>query len=516
MDRSLFDLVILGGGVNGCGIARDAAGRGMSVFLCERDDLASGTSSASTKLIHGGLRYLEQRQFRLVRESLLEREVLLRAAPHIMRHLRFMLPHHRLLRPLWLLRLGLFLYDHLGGRHLLPPTRIVNLHRDSMGKPLKPAFVRGLEYSDCAVDDARLVVLNAIGAVESGACIRVGTDFETAHWENDAWSIKLRDLRSGRRYEIRAKALVNAAGPWAGELLTQRLQRTQQKSFRLVKGSHIIVRRALDPDRAYTFQQADGRVIFAISYQRDWTLIGTTDVDYRGDPRNARISAEEVEYLCSAVSEYFREPVRAEDVIHAYAGVRALFDENSVTAQEASRDYVLQLDQRDGGVLLNVFGGKLTTYRKLAEAALDQLRRFFPSMGAPWTARVPLPGGQFRPEDIQHQCELAYQRFPRLPHSLLDRLVHAYGTRAPRVLQEATSLEELGICFGADLYEREVRYLVENEWALSAADILWRRSKLGLRTTADEARRLSEWLADHLGVAARPHTPDFQHQAMNI
>ncbi|MGB3864564.1 MAG: glycerol-3-phosphate dehydrogenase, partial [Xanthobacteraceae bacterium] len=379
----IFDLAIIGGGVNGCGIARDAAGRGNTVFLCEANDLASGTSSESTKLIHGGLRYLEYYEFRLVREALIEREVLWRIAPHIVSPLRFVLPHHDGLRPAWLLRLGLFLYDHLGGRKLLPPARALDLTRDEAGRPLKPGlFRRGFEYSDCAVDDARLVVLNARDAADRGAVIATRTRATQLAREDGVWRITMQDSLGGAQREVRAKALVNAAGPWVEDALARGADVRAKAKVRLVQGSHIVVRRLYAHERAYMFQNSDGRIVFAIPYREDFTLIGTTDSDYHGDPAAVVATPEDIRYLCESVSEYFARPVTPEDVVWTYAGVRPLYDDGAGEARAATRDYVLELDLPDGVPLLSIYGGKITTYRRLAEEALARLAPYLPGTAA--------------------------------------------------------------------------------------------------------------------------------------
>ncbi len=494
----MFDIAVIGGGVNGCGIARDAAGRGYSVLLVEKNDLASGTSSASTKLVHGGLRYLEHYEFRLVREALREREVLLQAAPHIIWPLRFVLPHHRGLRPAVLIRLGLWLYDHLGGRKILPGSRGLDLTRDEAGEPLKAEFTRGFEYSDCWVDDARLVVLNARDAADRGADIRVGTELVAAVRHADHWQLTLEDKTAGERKSATAKVLVNAAGPWVSDVL-QRVKRTNSTaSVRLVKGSHIVVPKLFAHDRAYIFQNADRRIIFAIPYQHDFTLIGTTDIDYQGDPAAVAIDAEETIYLCEAASAYFKAPVRPSDVVWTYSGVRPLYNEGNVSAQEVTRDYVLDVDGRNGEPkLLNIFGGKITTYRHLAEDAMKRLAPHLPVKGSPWTSRASLPGGDFPVDGLGALVGALEQEFPALPQQVLKRFARAYGTKSRKLLDGVRRVEDMGVSFGGGLYEREVRYLVSEEWARAADDILWRRSKLGLRLTAEERRRLAEWLASH-------------------
>src|SRR5947209_16142207 len=374
----VYDLAIIGGGINGCGIARDAAGRGLSVLLAEQGDLAGATSSASTKLIHGGLRYLEHYEFRLVREALIEREVLLKAAPHIIRPLRFVLPHHRGLRPWPILRLGLFLYDHLGGRKILPPTRSLDLSRDPAGTPLKPEFVRAFEYSDCFVDDARLVVLNARDAADKGAEIRTRTRATEIRQADGIWTVGMVDTLTGARSQVQARALVNAGGPWVEDVLGRGAGVNAKAKVRLVQGSHIVVRKLYDHDRAYMFQNADGRIIFVIPYQDDFTLIGTTDRDYDGDPSKVKATAEEIQYLCAAASEYLAKAVTPDDVVWTYSGVRPLYDDGASEAKAATRDYVFELDTPGGVPLLSIYGGKITTYRRLAEEALERLAPFLP------------------------------------------------------------------------------------------------------------------------------------------
>ena len=395
----MYDLFIIGGGINGCGIARDAAGRGLSVMLAEKSDLASGTSSASTKLIHGGLRYLEQYEFRLVRESLMERETLMQMAPHIIWPLRFVLPHHKGLRPKWLIRLGLFLYDHLGGRKLLAASKSLNLKTGPVGEPLKPEFTSGFEYSDCWVDDARLVVLNAMDARDRGAEIRPRTEVISAERQASNWIVTTRDTETGETDEVLARVLVNAAGPWVSEVSSGRLRLNSRSQSRLVKGSHIVVPRVFEHDRAYIFQNPDGRIVFAIPYEDEFTLIGTTDVDVGSDPEAPRASDDEIDYLCKAASEYFKTPILADDVVWTYAGIRPLFDDGEATAQEITRDYVLSVDDQGGlAPVLSIFGGKITTYRHLAEEALEKLERWLPQAKAKWTPvssearRLPISG----------------------------------------------------------------------------------------------------------------------------
>jgi glycerol-3-phosphate dehydrogenase len=494
----LYDLAIIGGGVNGCGIARDAAGRGASVVLFEQNDLGSGTSSASTKLIHGGLRYLEHYEFRLVREALMEREVLWRLAPHIVWPLRFVLPHDVGLRPAWLLRIGLFLYDHLGGRKLLPPTRSLDLRSDPAGAPLKERFRRAFEYSDCWVEDSRLVVLNARDAADRGASIQPRTRVLSAERGADAWRVEAQG-EDGARQSVHAKVLVNAAGPWVGSVLTDVLRLEAPAPVRLVQGSHVVVRRLHEHDRCYIFQNADGRIVFAIPYQSDFTLIGTTDLDYQGDPADVKITADEIAYLCSSVSEYFAKPVLAEDVVWTYSGVRPLYDDGANEAKAATRDYVFELDLPGGAPLLSIYGGKITTYRRLAEEALQKLAPYLKGTKAKegWTAHAALPGGDFDVSSLDALIAEVKRDYPFLTGAHASRLVHAYGTRAARLLGNAASAADLGRDFGATLTEREVRYLIANEWAVSAEDIVWRRSKLGLRLSGEEIVALEEWLLAH-------------------
>jgi glycerol-3-phosphate dehydrogenase len=497
---ALHDIAIIGGGINGTGIARDAAGRGYSVFLAEMNDLASGTSSGSTKLIHGGLRYLEHYEFRLVREALKEREVLWANAPHIIWPMRFVLPHHEGLRPAWLLRLGLFLYDHIGGRRLLPKTRTLDMTQDPAGRPLKPLFSRAFEYSDCWVDDARLVVLNAVDAAERGATIAPRTAVIGAHREGGAWIVELRDMRSAKTYTIRARMLVNAAGPWVEAVLGGVIGRNHPHAVRLVQGSHIVVRRKFDDPRAYFFQNRDGRIIFAIPYEEDFTLIGTTDQDYEGDPKDAAISEAEIDYLCDAASEYFVEPVRRGDIVWTYSGVRPLYDDGASKAQEATRDYVLKVDGRDGEPpILNIFGGKITTYRKLAEAAMERISDLIGKKGGEWTRRSALPGGDFAVDGFEAEAAKLRADYPFLEPAAARRLMRRYGTRSRAILGEARALADLGRRFGPDLYECEVRYLIEHEWATSAQDVLWRRTKRGLRLNSEEAAALDNFMREAIG-----------------
>ena len=490
-----YDLFVIGGGINGCGIARDAAGRGFSVMLAEKDDLASGTSSGSTKLIHGGLRYLEHYEFRLVREALMEREVLWRMAPHIIWPMRFILPHQKGLRPAWLLRLGLFLYDHLGGRKLLPPTRVLDLKSDPAGAPLKPGFSKAFEYSDCWVNDARLVALNARDAADRGAVIRTRTKVVEARREADTWSISIENSLTGQVETVRARLLINAAGPWVDGVLRSTLGENDASNVRLVQGSHIVIRRKFEDERAFFFQNRDERIIFAIPYEGDFTLIGTTDLDFNGNLDTAEISDNEIGYLCSAASEYFAEPVTRDDVVWTYSGVRPLYDDGASAAQEATRDYVLvEEGGADEGLLINIFGGKITTYRRLAEAVIEKVERRLGRRKAQWTADSSLPGGDFAANDFGRLFSGLKDRFGFLTDDHVHRLARLYGTRAGTILGAAGRTEDLGTCFGSDLYAAEVDYLVENEWAVTAEDILWRRTKRGLQLSEEQISALSAYL----------------------
>ncbi len=491
----VYDLVIIGGGINGCGIARDASGRGLKVLLCEKDDLAQATSSASTKLFHGGLRYLEYFEFRLVREALKEREVLLRAMPHISWPLRFVLPHHSGLRPRWLLRLGLFVYDHLGGRKILPPTRTLDLRRDPAGVPLQDRFATAFEYSDCWVEDSRLVALNARDAADKGAEIRTRTACQSAERRDGVWHVTLLDSTK-TPHVVRARGLVNAGGPWVEDIFRSKLRQNSPDKTRLVRGSHIVTRKLFEHERPYFFQQSDGRIIFAIPYETDFTLIGTTDLDHTGDPGSAACSDEEREYLCRAASEYFKRPVTTSDVVWTYSGVRPLYDDGASSATAATRDYVLKIETVDGTApLLNVFGGKITTYRKLAEAALTKLLPFFPKLGASWTAGAPLPGGDFPVPGVPDLIASLRKSYAFLDEKWSKRLIRAYGTLAFALLGDARTSADLGQNFGWNLTEREAEWLCTQEFATSAADILWRRSKLGLRLNPDDVQRLENWFA---------------------
>lgn len=497
-DKHVYDLCVIGGGINGCGIARDAAGRGLDVVLCEQGDLAQGTSSASTKLIHGGLRYLEYYEFSLVRNALIEREVLLRAAPHIISPMRFVLPHHKGLRPAWLLRVGLYLYDHLGGREILPGTEAVDLTKGAIGAPLHDKFHKGFEYSDCWVDDVRLVVLNAMDAKAKGSDILVRTKCVSAVREGQLWRVTLENVETSQRRDVIAKALVNAGGPWVDQVIASLSGANHRKNVRLVRGSHIVVPRLFDHDRSYIFQNPDGRIFFAIPYEGEFTLVGTTDEDHQGGLEKVEITEDEISYLCDAANQYFQKAPTPEDVVWSYAGVRPLFDDGASAAHEATRDYVLKVEDVGGAApLLNVFGGKITTYRKLAEAALEKLSNYLPQPKQAWTKNTPLPGGDMPVDGVSTLSLKIEQDYPFINHGWALRLAKSYGTQAFSVLGDAQKREDLGAQFGATLSESEVIYLIEHEWAHTAQDILWRRSKLGLLLKTQEQTRLDKWVRDY-------------------
>ncbi|MFC3626910.1 glycerol-3-phosphate dehydrogenase [Vogesella amnigena] len=488
------DLLVIGGGINGAAIARDAAGRGLQVLLCEKDDLAAHTSSASTKLIHGGLRYLEHYEFGLVRKALQEREVLLDAAPHIMWPLRFVMPHDAAQRPAWLIRCGLFLYDHLARRRRLPASHGIHLERHPAGAPLQPRYQRGFEYSDGWVNDARLVVLNAMDAAERGADIRTRSACVAARRSGDGWICTLQDARG--QHEVAARAVVNAAGPWVQQLLGGVIHAPAHKAIRLVKGSHIIVRRLFDHPYAYIFQNPDQRIIFAIPYEQDFTLIGTTDVDFHGDANQVAIDSDEVAYLCAMSNRYFSRQIGPADVVASYAGVRPLLDDAHGNASGVTRDYALELDS-NGAPLLSVFGGKITTCRKLAEQVLDRMAPLLGCARPGWTASTPLPGGDLPGGSFDAFLAGLQQHKPWLPPALAARLARAYGSRVDSVLAGADSLAALGSEIQPGLYEAELRYLVDKEWAQSAEDILWRRSKLRLHLPAGADGAVDAWLAGY-------------------
>lgn len=506
----ITDLFIIGGGINGCGIARDAAGRGLSVRLAEMGDLGQATSSKSTKLFHGGLRYLEYLEIRLVREALKEREILLRAMPHISWPMRFVLPLDPQMtfeantpvskflgwlmpwskghRPNFLIRAGLFLYDNLGGRKILPGTRSLNLANTPEGAPLQDRLSRAYEYSDCWVDDARLVALNARDAAQRGADIVLGAKVVDAARESDLWRITLADGR-----QFRARALVNAGGPWVGQVIRNVAHLPSTETVRLVRGSHIVVPRLYDHDKAYFFQGADGRIIFAIPYQDEFTLIGTTDRDHQGSPLDAECTPEEQQYLCDFASGYFKAPVTRDQIVWTYSGVRPLYDDGAKSATAATRDYVLSMDEA-GPPCLSVFGGKITTYRKLAEHAMEKLAPHLSQAGAAWTAGASLPGGDFPVDGVARLIGDLRAEYPFLTDRWAARLVRGYGSDVRAILGEATDAEALGRDFGTTLTEAELRWLMNNEFARHAEDVVWRRSKLGLRMNDNQIAELEEWM----------------------
>ncbi|MFQ6548202.1 glycerol-3-phosphate dehydrogenase [Aestuariibius sp. 2305UL40-4] len=512
--EKIVDLFIIGGGINGCGIARDAAGRGLSVRLAEMNDLASATSSASTKLFHGGLRYLEYFEVRLVREALIEREVLLRAMPHIAWPMRFVLPYHKDMRfegetptskllnvvmpwmkgrrPAWLIRLGLLMYDSLGGRKILPSTATVDLRHGKEGAPLKDKFEKAYEYSDCWVEDSRLVVLNARDAEARGAEIMTRTRVVSAERTKDHWTIVTEV--DGDQTTHRARMIVNAGGPWVGEIIRGVVRSNSREGVRLVRGSHIVTRKLYDHDKCYFFQGTDGRIIFAIPYEQDFTLIGTTDAEHDDPARKAEATPEEIAYLCDFASQYFKNPITPEDVVWTYSGVRPLYDDGASSATAATRDYTLKVDDAGGAPVLNVFGGKITTYRRLAESAMDKIAPFFPGTPDKWTAEVPLPGGDFKVTEKDRLVESLISDFAFLDDRWARRLIRAYGTEAKKMLSGAKSAKDLGKDFGATLTEREVKWLMDKEYARTTEDVVWRRSKLGLRLETEAIAALDDWM----------------------
>ena len=512
-----MDLFVIGGGINGCGIARDAVGRGLTVTLAEMNDLASATSSASTKLFHGGLRYLEYFEFNLVRKSLIERETLLRAMPHISWPMRFVLPYHKDMRfenstptskllntfmpwmkgrrPAWLIRFGLFLYDNLGGRKILPGTTTVDLTKDPAGAPLKDKFKHAYEYSDCWIEDSRLVVLNARDAEQRGATILTRTKVTEAAREGDLWRVSLEDAETGAEHVVMARMLVNAGGPWVRDVIQHTMRINSTEGVRLVRGSHIVTRQLFDHGKCYFFQGEDGRIIFAIPYETDFTLIGTTDADHADAHVKPFCTDGERDYLLNFASNYFKTPVTKEDVVWSYSGVRPLYDDGAKSATAATRDYVLSVDTTGGAPLLNVFGGKITTYRKLAESAMEKVAPFFPALKGEWTAGVPLPGGDFLVTDVDRLVGELRIKHPYLSEFWARRLVRAYGTEAMEIIGDATSADDLGQDFGATLTAREVEWLIDKEYAMTAEDVVWRRNKLGLRLSMDQIKTLNDWMS---------------------
>ncbi|HYM32069.1 MAG TPA: glycerol-3-phosphate dehydrogenase [Candidatus Cybelea sp.] len=494
---SPFDLLVVGGGVNGVGIARDAAGRGLKVMVIDKGDLAGATSSASTKLVHGGLRYLEHYEFRLVREALAEREVLLKLAPHIIWPLDFVMPHDAHLRPAWMIRIGLFLYDHLGGRRSLPGSRSLDLRRSAAGRPLKPEFRRGFSYADCWVDDARLVALNAVGVRELGGEVRTRTALIGARRDGALWRATVRSDR-GETREVAARAVVNAGGPWVRDVATGALGLIAANQVRLIKGSHIVVPRLFEGAQAYIFQQPDRRVIFAIPYEDRFTLIGTTDIAVENIEDGSKTEPHEIDYLCEAASRYFAQRVLPEHVAWTYCGVRPLYDDGQSDPSAITRDYVLDLDA-SGPPALSVYGGKITTYRRLAEHALEKLAPYFPGMGAVWTHAKPLPGGDLGAPNFAAFLDDVRRHWPALDASLLAALARRHGSRVRPLLGDAKTMSDLGTHFGAGLYEREVDWLMREEWAETADDVLWRRTKRGLHLPPGAPQALAQWMAARRG-----------------
>jgi len=516
----LVDLFVIGGGINGCGIARDAVGRGLSVTLAEMGDLAQATSSSSTKLFHGGLRYLEYFEFRLVREALIERENLLRAMPHISWPMRFVLPYHpdmrfesdtptsKLLglvmpwmkgrRPAWLIRLGLFMYDNLGGRKILPATRTVSLDGTAEGAPLQERFHHAYEYSDCWVEDSRLVVLNARDAEARGARIMTRTKVLSAERHADMWIVTVQGP-DGQTQTHHAKMLVNAGGPWVGDIIQSKIRLNSTEGVRLVRGSHIVTRRLYDHDKCYFFQGTDGRIIFSIPYETDFTLIGTTDAEHDDPSVKPECTPQERDYLLNFANQYFTRQLTAEDVVWSYSGVRPLYDDGAQSATAATRDYTLKVDTNGGAPVLNVFGGKITTYRRLAESALEKIGSYFDGLPGPWTKGVALPGGDFPVDGVSTLVSDLRAAHPFLTERWALRLVRAYGVDAGQIMGAAAHPGDLGIDFGGTLTEAEVIWLMDHEYATCAADVIWRRSKLGLRMEPAQVEILDSWMKARMG-----------------
>jgi len=490
-----FDLVVIGAGINGAGIARDAVGRGLKVLLCEKDDIAEHTSSASTKLIHGGLRYLEHYDFKLVRHALKEREVLLRAAPHIIWPLRFILPHHKALRPRWLIRLGLFLYDHIGGRKMLPASNSVNLRAHIAGKALKNEFTSGFEYSDCWVQDSRLVVLNAMDASEKGCTVLTRTEVTDLKRSQGQWMVTLFENESDKTRIVKATAVVNATGPWVEKTLSLDEKHVVKHAIRLVKGSHVVVPQLFDHPYTYIFQNEDNRIIFAVPYEQNYTLLGTTDVEVGGQPGEQSIEDWELSYICESASAYFDKKIDPNDAVWAYSGVRPLYDDASANASKVTRDYKLDLDSNSGAPILSVYGGKLTTYRKLSEDALDMLTSVLDIDYPAWTSSAVLPGGDIAGLDFEEFVSQMRHKYPWLDNNILNDYTRNYGTRITPLIGSAESMEDMGIDFGGGLLQREVDYLIRYEWAKEVEDILWRRSKKGLAISEDGVSRLNEYIS---------------------
>lgn len=490
------DLLIIGGGINGVGVAVDAVGRGLSVVLCEKDDLANHTSSASSKLIHGGLRYLEQIEFKLVREALKEREILLRKIPYLVHSLKFVLPHDRHLRPAWLIRMGLFLYDYLAKRESLKGAKKLDLHQVIEGKPLREKFKVGFSYMDCYTDDARLVVVNALDAKKRGAKIFTRTCCYSAKREEGGWAASLKDSHNQKEFTVHAKAIVNAAGPWVSNILQEVVNITSSSQVRLIKGSHFTVPKLYKGNHAYILQNPDGRVVFVVPYKRDFSLIGTTDIVFATDPNHVVISNEEIEYLLQSVNYYFTRAVAKKDINWSYAGVRSLYDDKSKKASEITREYHLDLNDENGQTpIISIFGGKITTYRSLAEHVLSKLSPYFSNMTGNWTEKSKLPGGDLSGYSFDNFVKKLKQEYPWVPKRMLYRHAESYGNITHKILKNAKTLNDLGKHFGADLYEAEVRYLIKEEWVQTCEDLIWRRSKLGLFLTEAEIAQLKEYIA---------------------
>ncbi|MGJ8528074.1 glycerol-3-phosphate dehydrogenase [Maritalea sp.] len=518
--EKIYDLFIVGGGINGCGIARDAAGRGLSVALAEMNDLASATSSASTKLFHGGLRYLEYFEFRLVQEALKERENLLVAMPHISWPMRFVLPYHpdmrfegetptsKLLnftmpwtkgqRPAWLIRLGLFLYDNMGGRKILPGTQTIDLKSNPVGDPLKSKFEHAYEYSDCWVEDSRLVVLNARDAQRLGAKIMTRTKVIDATSKNGIWTITTKDQLTGKEQTYKSKLLVNAGGPWVEHIIKDLAHIKTNEGVRLVRGSHIVTKKLFDHDKAYFFQGEDGRIIFAIPYEQDFTLIGTTDQDHEDVSTKPECSEEEQEYLCKFASQYFEKNITRDDIVWTYSGVRPLYDDHASSSTAATREYVLKLNETGQAPALNIFGGKITTYRRLAESAIAKFAHFFPTMSDEWTERAPLPGGDFKHDQFESLVSDLHSDLPFLEHQTAHRLVRAYGTDAKEMFTGISTEKDLGTHFGHGIYAPELDWVIANEWVMTAEDYLWRRTKMGLRVSDSQKAQIQEYIIGKL------------------
>lgn len=506
--QQCVDLLVIGGGINGVGIANDAAGRGLSVVLCEQGDLAQATSSSSSKLIHGGLRYLEHFEFSLVRKALQERELLMKLAPHLIYPLEFIMPHDKHLRPSWLIRIGLFLYDRLGGKSRLPKSLSFDLRKTPIGNALKADYEKAYSYYDCWVDDARLVVANAQAARDNGASILTQTQFVSAKRNAKLWQAELIDA-NGNRYQQACKMIVNAAGPWVANILDQ-CECRSRKAVRLVKGSHIIVPRLFAGDHAFILQNIDKRIVFAIPYEEHYTLVGTTDVDFNDDPLAVSTDKDEQAYLCALINRYFKQTIKSTDIVWSYSGVRPLYQENSnEDASSVTRDYSLELNtDNDLAPILSVFGGKITTYRKLAEHVLQKIKPYFAHCGDDWTATTPLPGGDFGNVTFTQFVLQQTPNYPWLNKELLHRYASSYGNKLPLLLKNCRTMNDLGKHFGAGLYQVEVEYLCEYEWAHNADDVLWRRSKLGLHMTAEEKQDFKTWFALYMSEprAQRPLT----------